>query len=261
MKKQKRKKNDGYKISDKNLITKQVPKGFPMDPQGMTTMKWTQIKTITIASLVALSYKYKVNSINDPDPDTGGTRKPYGYNQFFNFYNKYRVLKVEVKIKIPPPNNGLCFAGGFTNDVIPVVPTTGATYEDFCNIPFVKSITTGSGANIVTIKSRMNLNKLTGRTREEYVSDDITGAVFAADPGELCYFYIAWFSPTGNTAIFTYQIEIEYYLMMYDPNTLAVSTLRLSPEEEKMIEYLRNKHKISMGEQTGKVPYENSSYI
>lgn len=188
----------------------------------MVKLKYTETTALTGAAL--FDYKYRGNSIFDPEEGVGGGQ-PTGFDQWANFYNQYIVTASAIRVDIV---NTL--ASGSTSFI--VVPTSESTslatnLDLVQNYPYAKSALLGplsSSRSTRRIKHYISTAKMYGKNPRAIMDDDQFGAITTANPVEQWHWHILAQSIDGTTNITgTLQVEITFYVVFYDRRDLTAS--------------------------------------
>jgi hypothetical protein len=140
---------------------------------------------IDLAGAVMLDHVINLNSLYDPDA-TGVGNQPLGFDQWSAFYSRYRVD--EVAVQVDWINNSV----NSVTDILAVASnsltaiSTAATYEAGCQSPFSKTgiLAIATGNNIAQFKTRYQLHRITGVSKQKYESDDAYSGTSGSSPTE-----------------------------------------------------------------------------
>jgi hypothetical protein len=155
-----------------------------------------------------LSWRYRMNSIYDPDPLVGSGSVP-GYSFWAAGYNSYRVLKLGYSIDIANLE-------GSPVDVV-VVPSNidlGANYAN-TNELFGQPHAT---QHLLSAKNGMDRARLTGKldlgrfygSVPQYLGNDAFGSGFGTNPGTILYLNVG----AVSSALFTVNNGLDYRLTL-----------------------------------------------
>lgn len=188
----------------KSLVS--VGRAFPEKLRA--TLRYSDVNASYAAS--AGSYIatmiYKCNSVYDPYYPVGG-HQPYGFDQYMAVYNHFSVIKSNIKVTFQQQNDTINFPG-----------VVGINYDD-------------DGTDASTVTTRI---EKTGRKNYGVVGNDHTQVVLydswsckqkfgtsalaldknigsaAADPAEICTWFI-WYANNGaSTGYVQCVVDIEY---------------------------------------------------
>ena len=129
---------------------------------------------------------WNLNSIWDPNAALGG-HQAAGCNQWGQFYNRYRVIGVKVRLTYHVPTEGQTAAvvwASATNGS----NVTGGSWEQLEQSHQVIRNINSMGQPTTTIVKYFNMPRITGRTLQQYLADDRYQAQLgAANPQGLHY--------------------------------------------------------------------------
>jgi len=212
----------GYNLSPSSYTNfESASIGF-LDPHKYIRLKYTEVFVGTLATVTAQNQIMRLNSIFDPDL-TGTGHQPYGYDQLSALYNRYRVLKTSWKITFHSENVGFFICVVPTNGNLATAVTNLASYTAACEVPHAIQRVQGSGANSVIMRNSIELNKLNGTLKVEYLADDRFEAQIGANPSELLILNICVLNTSASTLSLDYTVEIEYFVDLHDPILVAQS--------------------------------------
>lgn len=159
------------------------------------------------------------NSLFDPDL-TGSGNQPMGFDQWKNFYNRYRVNAISIKVQGANTNstNPILFS------VFPSLTSTapGSTSGVFSQ-PYARTISVpqSSGNSKIYISNYMTTKKMYGYTNIDQEED--FSSVVSASPANLWYFLVYGYSGTTATPTFQGIIKVTYYCEMFERIQLDIS--------------------------------------
>lgn len=212
----------GYNLSPTSYTNfESTSIGF-LDPHKYVRLKYDDVFIGTLATVTAQNQIMRLNSIFDPDL-TGTGHQPYGYDQLSALYNRYRVLKTSWKISFHSENVGFFICVIPTNGNLATAVTNLASFTAACEVPYATTRIQGNGANSVVMINSIELNKLNGTLKVEYLADDRFEAQIGANPSELLILNICVFNSSGSTLSLDYSVEIEYFVDLHDPILVAQS--------------------------------------
>jgi hypothetical protein len=167
------------------------------------------------AGFTYLSWRYRMNSIYDPDPALGSGSVP-GYSAWSTFFNNYRVLSASYSIDISnletsPVDVFVC----------PTILDLGLNYpsanELFGNPHCAQSlISAKGGADRTRLKGFIDLGNFVGNT-SQYIGDDGYGGSFGANPGVTLFLNIGGISAATFTALngLDYRFTLTMTTLLY----------------------------------------------
>lgn len=170
---------------------------------------------------------WNINSLYDPNNALGG-HQPAGVNQWVQFYNRYRVIgcKVRATFHVAPE--------GATAAVVWLSATngnnvTGGSFEQLEQSHQVIRNINPSGQPTTTITRYYNMQRITGRTLQQYLSDDRYQAVLgSANPAETITLVAGARSilPGAIASPTVYcQLHLTYYVELFDRKPALLSAL------------------------------------
>jgi len=170
-------------------------------------------------------YTFRLNSTFDPDL-TGTGHQPLTRDQYAGvFYNRYRVHAVRVLCDfsafLAADVPVLCYIH-FSNNGSNLSVITDALEQPFTVTKFMGNASYGYSSHL---SQSAKLWDLWGKTREEYLSDDITGAVYSTNPTEVmtCDIGLGSCNRTTNVSEWRFAIRIEYLVEWYDRINVGAS--------------------------------------
>lgn len=167
-----------------------------------------------------------LNSIYDPDR-SGTGHQPLGYDQWSQFYKKYRVFKVAYDITFT--NDA---GGGTAGTVVAIVNQNGsgvaagsvgdATFEQ----PHVRKGVLGNSnsASSRSFKGVVSLPRIAGRPSISYKSDDRYQANFGFNPNEYITMSLIAQSMAGASDVqVQVSVRMVYFVELFDAFYLEMS--------------------------------------
>ncbi len=169
-------------------------------------------------------YTFRMNSTFDPD-FTGVGHQPLGRDQFAGvLYNKYRVHSVKLWVAFSELNSGPCPCLHY---VYPSNRYNLSSITDVLEQPLIKYKVSGDPnyGFPCTLQGSWKLWDVWGKPRDEYLSDDITGAAFGANPAEAFTVDIGVGTMDRITTItkWRFAIRIEYMVEWFDRVLIGAS--------------------------------------
>jgi len=243
MKKTNKKQKGRRRPKEKESYTVKVNSryGF-LPPRLIDTLKWgTHFATTMLTGTYTQSI-YRINSVFQPS--TVDTHQPYGFDQVSNDYNHYRVYKIKWRVSIPSVNDSVSYTVSVMNGSQTTTVTTLASYITSMEVPFSVTKVCGltSGGSVV-FNGQMSLHKLTGKTFQQYLSDDIYGSTTSSSPSELLQMVISYGNISVSTVIIRPSIEFWYTVEFYDPFIQGSSFKKKEKELDPDFPPLRYKSK------------------
>ncbi len=198
-------------------------------PHTMVSLKYpSQALTITEAAAGAgTSYSFAVNSVFDPD-FTGAGNQPIGYDQWSQFYGRYRVKALRYKIymmNVIGTANAQCVAGVYFSpqSTLPANPTAWLAQPSLGSPSKTVVLSSyGGGQDVKTLTGSVNLSDLFGVTPGEYANEMDFAATTGGSPARLGYMHI-WVLGSSNAAVLRFHVILDYHTELSQPVALSVS--------------------------------------
>lgn len=177
---------------------------------------------------VCVNQVMNMNSIFDPDR-TGIGHQPLGYNQWSNFYRKYKVHKVAYNVTFTQFNDygtqadyGARVGVLLQNGVPPNTFTDQSIFEQ----PHLRfgAVGTTQGSSSKTFKGMAGCARVAGRPNILYLADDKYQANFGYNPSEFITLSLVAgpnykFSQVKVVAV----VRLVYYVELFDPFQIELS--------------------------------------
>lgn len=180
--------------------------------------------SIVAAAGIPLDTQFRLNSIWDPEVSVAiGQSKPLGTNQWQAFYNRYRVIGVNVYLIARNTNNDAAYVGICANNDSGSLLTEAAYEQSRTNLKMIGA--TSGGHDVAVFKKYYNLANLTGRPKMSYISDDRYQAEMTSDPLEQIHLHIM--TQPASAALATsihYSLKMVYLVELFDRKALSQST-------------------------------------
>lgn len=148
----------------------------PVPQRFLTKHKYSTTVTINTAQP---QYNFNLNSLFDPDR-TGTGHQPYGFDQLSALYNRYRVYGCSYVVNGYQANNPIRI-GAVPSNSVAALPNMATLIE----LPRAKFTTQIPGGSRAQISGYVDLPSLTGRTKAQYMADDIYAGTALSSPAEL----------------------------------------------------------------------------
>jgi hypothetical protein len=170
---------------------------------------------------------WNLNSIYDPNAALGG-HQAAGVNQWSQFYNRYRVLGVKMRLTYHTSPEGGAPAVVWAS-VTNGTNVTGGSFEQLEQSHQVIRNINPAGQPTTTIIKYYNMPRITGRTLAQYMSDDRYQAVLgSANPAEVITLVTGVRSilPGAITAPTVYgQLHLTFFCELFDRKNVLLSAL------------------------------------
>lgn len=221
----KRNKKKNKNIRRRNRSDYTVRENFTLtfiEPHRYIKLRYCEQFFASLAAATANSQVMNLNSAFDPDR-TGSGHQPYGFDTMSTLYNRYRVLKTNWRINFAPSSavyNATVFP---LNGLLSSSPTTGATFLTACEQQRSVMRAIAASGRSVEYRGQVDLMRLAGTTRIEYLADDRYEATVAASPTELMVLYIVWYNPNASSIVISFTLEYDLEIDFHDPISQAGS--------------------------------------
>lgn len=180
--------------------------------------------SITGAMGASIDTQFRLNSIYDPEVAVAvGQSQPLGTDQWSAFYNRYRVIGVNVQIMARNTNNDAAYIGMVANNDTGSLLTEAAFEQSRTKFKMIGG--TNGGHDVCVLKKYYSLANLTGRPKVSYISDDRYQAEFTADPLEAMHLHLITQPVSAATTVSVhYSIKMVYLVELFDRKALAQSS-------------------------------------
>lgn len=172
---------------------------------------------------IPLDTQFRLNSIWDPEVAVAPSQsQPLGVDQWSAFYNRYRVIGVNVHLMARNTNTDAAYVGICANNDTGNLISEAAYEQSRTTLKMIGS--TQGGHDVAVFKKYYNLANLTGRPKISYISDDRYQAQFDADPAEAIHLHIM--TQPASAALSTsihYSLKMVYLVELFDRKALAQS--------------------------------------
>lgn len=199
--------------------TARTPSGFPA--QQVFTLKYTDTFQLSNTSGVLSEYKYRANSVFDPQYSVGG-HQPFGFDQRAQFYNHYQVISSKISLRAMPP-----VSHTLNNMVVGAYISDDATaYTDWTTY-----LEAGRGSHALMSSVNTETTRTFGSSFSKktffgpVVDNGDTSATVTANPTEGAFFHI-WQQPADKVATvgeITYIVNISYRVRFFEPKDIVAS--------------------------------------
>lgn len=188
----------------------------PFAQRYITKQKWSGVFTTSAASPI---YRYRLNSLFDPDIVATTPSQPYGFDQLAILYNRYRVIACSYSINfynatnvtrcVVVPGNQVLFPNGVSD----AVSNPRARWK--VQIP---------GGSTQTIKGKVYMPSVVGRNKAQYMADDRFQAQVDASPVETVDLNIFTADLADNGVGVTATVTLEFLVEFFDVKNLPASS-------------------------------------
>ncbi len=215
--KNKNNRTGAYKLKPSPYVTTvQKPIFGFIEPRCLSTLKYNTVVGSAISASSGFSYKFKINSLFDPEDPVGG-HQPYGFDTVSNIYSKYTVVKIRYEIEWSPSSDRL-MVGVITSSQSPTAVTSLATYSLAAESPYSYSKALSfSGGPPARFTNTISLNAMFGITPQQLMIDDIYSASVTADPSQKAYLMVYAYNPTAAGVTTTCNVTLWMESVLFDP--------------------------------------------
>lgn len=232
MRRTKRKATTGYSRAKKKQLTsysKPVLARNVIGRAGLGTMKVTKMVyvekgLISTGTLGAAGfYQYRLNSIFDPNL-TGVGRQPSTHDQMAVLFETYTVTQCDFKITfVNNLDNNSLVVGYYiadrstTNTDVTVICEQGLTDWKIIN-------RNTSGNTVAHFQGSVDIPKLMGFNKEQYISSSNYQTLFGANPADVAYVTLfAADSINGGSVTIPFFVELVYHVRLQGTQLIPAS--------------------------------------
>lgn len=188
----------------------------PFAQRYITKQKWSGVFTTLASSPI---YRYRLNSLFDPDIISGTPSQPYGFDQLAALYNRYRVIACNYTIN---------FYNASTVTRCVAVPANQTTFpngvSDAVSNPRAQWKVQIPGGSTQTIHGKVYMPSIVGRSKAQYMADDRFQAQVDASPAETVDLNIFTANLADEGVGVSATVTLEFLVEFFDVKTLAAST-------------------------------------
>lgn len=206
-------------------LTLRQPTGFP--DKIFVKLKYAERLQVAHAAGIAVEDVYSGNSCFDPSI-TGGSYKPYGFNQWTDFYRYYTVYGSRIKVTpIITTNTNMPLDVAVVPSTVNTIVTSDIADPVETN-PYAKWVLGGTyraGVPSNAVRNYMSTAKIWGVSPVAVRAEDAYAAAVGTNPVDQ-WFWIVVTQPLDEaTAVTCYiMVEITYYVEFSVRKNLARST-------------------------------------
>jgi len=177
-------------------------------------LKFNDVQAIQGGASSTNSYKWRGNSVYDPDLTGTGTQ-PMGYDQYSTLYDYVAVMGSQIKIRLLSGSDQVQQFCVYPQDSTVVTPVTSALRE----IPYGKTGTNGpytssSGNKWLTLKNYMSTAKLYCVDKSFVRSDSVYAHSTATNPTNSWYWILTVDTPAvPSNNNYYFDVQITYYCL------------------------------------------------
>lgn len=193
----------------------------PIPHRFICQMKYAEAVTVSTPGMS--TYRWRLNSLYDPNY-SGGGHQPYGFPQLCGpqgtgLYNRYRVLGCSYVLTATSDTANIAFAALPSNEIAPPISNVSEAREN----PMCRYATFNPGGTMRMLKGYVDIAKLMGRPKQQYLADDNYQAVYNNNPAEVAQLGVFGAGlnddPTYNANI-TYNILLTYTVELFDRHVI-----------------------------------------
>jgi len=170
------------------------------------------IPAVTSAGTMSLA-EFAVNSAFKPDTILANSRQPMGYDQMTPLFDRYYVTSVKYKVSFWSGSNESRIVGVVVTDrqTGGLVNVSGETLIEQGLSQWKPLSQNTSGPCVTTFEGTIDCPKVVGKTYQEYVADDLFGALVNNSPsnGVFLYLYAGNADVGGTLGLTLAYIELE----------------------------------------------------
>ncbi len=198
----------------------------PFPPMIRRSFKYSDLHQISTgtAGVYGSEIRYNMNGLYDPYY-TGAGHQPYGFDQVFNIYNKYRVERASYRVSFTTPgaaNDVLCTASISPGTSASLAGLAPATPIEWPNSTHGHLSTTGT--RLCVLSGTIDLHTLVGVTKSRYDADDTFCGTVSTNPSQLALLSLAIASYSGQGSEgASMLVELEFEVVVFDRTIVASS--------------------------------------
>lgn len=198
----------------------------PFPPMIRRSFKYCDLHQITTgtAGVYGSEVRYNLNGLYDPYY-TGAGHQPYGYDQVFALYNKYRVERVSYRVTITTPGAAadmICAASvspGSSASIAGIAPAGPLEWPNSTH-----GHLSSAGSRICVLTGTIDLHTLVGVAKAKYDADDTYCGTVGANPSQLALLSFAVGSYSGSASQgASALVELEYDAVAFERVIVAAS--------------------------------------
>lgn len=191
-------------------------------PQLRVTLPYFFYSGITeSATGLGAFYSFSVNSLFDPD-FSGGGLQPLGFDQYAQFYGRYRVTGVKASVTFSARTSAPCIVGMYftPQSTLPAVPSAWPVVNRTSRFATICSNTGGPAVH--TFTQNASLPDVFGITRPEFTNEMDFAALMTNSPARLAYLHLFTIG-RGAVASVDFTIKLDMQAELSQPVSLSLS--------------------------------------
>lgn len=188
-------------------------------------LPFTETATVTTAAGVGCWYRWRANSVFDPDLTGSGTQ-PYGYDQWSNFYKQWFVSGSSIEVMVVNTGGGTADSTCIkvvvwpsSSSALAITSAALDTVEEFpdARMRIISSMAT-AGSSTNTIRHYMPTAKIEGMAPVSIASDHLYWGTQTSDCSNVTLWNVGVNNMLENGS-YTYYIhvKIRYYVTFFTP--------------------------------------------
>lgn len=196
-----------------------------VSPHLRITLPYAQNGVLTEGAVGLGAYQsFAINSAFDPD-FSGGGLQPLGFDQYAQFYGRYRVLSCKVEVTFANRSaTDQILVGMYATpqSTLPAVATAWRIQP----MPACRSATlsgTNGGPAVRVMRASVDLPNVLGLTRREFQTDMDFAALFSASPARVAYLHIWTQAMLSNVAAVTWAVKLYFDVEFSQAVSLSLS--------------------------------------
>lgn len=218
-----RRKKRSKKTSDVVNAVSRLPRQGAFPAKMLVSMRYGDIIDLDPAAGGQATHTFKANGIFDPD-STGVGHQPRGFDQWMTAYKNFAVIgsKITAKFASNASTSTIDTLLSITCDNTSVPSGAIGMLEAATSKPSISWEVFAPGNNEpVTLSQTFSHKKWFGK---DYYEDQYAGSS-SADPNELCFYNLSAqaMGAVDNPANINVAVQIDYLVMLYNPETLPLS--------------------------------------
>lgn len=167
---------------------------------------------------------FALNSAFDPD-FSGGGLQPLGYDQYAQFYGRYRVIGVRVEVSVSNGSATVPILAGIycsPQSTLPAVATAWRVQPTPTTLSKFLSPSAG-GTSVGVFRAKVPLAMVLGVTSKEFTDDQDFTANFSSSPARLAYMHVWIQGVSGSVASAYWTIRMWQDIELSQPVALSLS--------------------------------------
>lgn len=187
----------------------------PFAQRYITKMKYSE--AYSLSAINAYTQQMRLNGLQDPNI-TGVGHQPYGFDQLAGIYNRYRVIATSYVINAYSGTDPIRVGCLPFNDASNI-----SGISELCENPRAKFIVQFPQGATKTLKGKVSMPSLAGRSKAQYMADDRYQSDITTNPLEVLGLYITGASMTDANVNITLTVTMEYTVEWFDAKAIDQS--------------------------------------